>query len=113
MSGEYRTNVDMAFAAQRDCQSSLPLVEMCDDGRFELTRCIFSQEPCNKITENDSLVGLVVVWRSWDAGEVPEIAFPFVEALILRSCIKKKDARSSFDKPATVEDLDSTFSHRL
>lgn len=39
----------------------------------------FSEEPSDEVTENDSLVGLVVVGRRRDTSYVPEICFPLVE----------------------------------
>lgn len=75
-------HVDMTLSAERDGEAGLPLMEMSDDASSEIARCVFAEEPCDEVAEDDSLVGFVVVWWGRDAGEIPEIALPFVEPVV-------------------------------
>jgi hypothetical protein len=57
------------------------------------------------------LVRFVVAGWCWDSCQVPEIAFPFVKAVILATGIEEKDMGIAVDKPATVEALDAFHTH--
>jgi hypothetical protein len=53
----------------------------------------------------------VVIWGTWDACEVPQITFPFVEAWVHAASIEQKHMRVAFDEPATIEGFYSLRSH--
>lgn len=78
MCGENGGDVDMAFATERDGETSLPFVEVGDNGGGELTRHILAKEPRDEVPKDDRLVRLVVIRGAGDACEVPEIGFPLV-----------------------------------
>jgi len=55
----------------------------------------------------------VVAGWCWDACEVPEIAFPLIEAVILAACIEEEDVGITVDEPATVEAFYAFYTHRF
>ena len=110
-------DIDMPLAAEGDRNTSLPFVEVCDDGRMKLARNVLSrsrasvyirwesgprcaylaQEPCNEITKNYGFVSFSVVRRRRDPSQVPEVALPFVEAVELGASVEEQDVRVAFD----------------
>lgn len=72
---------------------------------------VLAQEPCDEVSEHDSLVRLVVVGGRWNSSEIPEIPLPFVEFVILAAGVKEEHSRCTLDEPAAVESLDAPFSH--
>jgi hypothetical protein len=111
--GEYRANIDMTFATKWNGQSRLPLVEVGYDSGLELTRSKFSKEPGDEVAKYDGFIAFVVIWRGGDTSEVPKITFPFIEAVVHGSCVEEKNARSAFDQPPAIQNLDSTVTHGL
>lgn len=61
--GENGSNIDVSLSAQRNCKTSLPFVEMGNDGLLGLVFREFAEEPGNEVTKDDGFVGLVVVLR--------------------------------------------------
>lgn len=88
VSGKDSGDVDVSLSAQRDGQTGLPLVEVSDNSLGEVLRDVCPKEPCDEVAEDNGLVGLVVVWWSRDAGKIPEVAFPFVEAVVFAARVE-------------------------
>lgn len=95
VSGEDGRHVDVSFTTKRNGETSLPFVEVGNNGGFSLTgrelplasrhakfsrRTHLAQEPCHHVTENDGLVVLVVVTWGRDTGKVPQISLPLVHS---------------------------------
>ena len=76
-------------------------------------RTYFAQEPRNNISKHNRLVRFVIIWRSWDSSEVPEIALPFVKTGVLAAGIEEQDVGCAFYEPSTVKTLDASGTHRL
>ena len=55
---------------------------------------------------------MVAGW-GWDSSQVPQIAFPLVEAVVLAAGIEEEDVGITVDQPATVKTLDALDAHRL
>jgi len=55
----------------------------------------------------------VVAGWGRDSSQVPQIAFPFVEAVVLAAGIEEEDVGVTVDQPATVKTLDALDAHRL
>jgi len=118
------SDVDMTFTTEGDSEASLPLVKVGDDGCSSLASDILremysenklikesakthvAEEPGDEITKDNSLVCLVVIWGTWNASKVPEIALPLIKTRIHRAGIEKQHVRISLYKPATIESLD-------
>lgn len=95
MCGKDSGNVDVTFTTEGDRKASLPLVEVGNDGGGELSRNILerkfsakysksqvnadiTKEPSHEITKDDGFVGFVVIRRTRDACQVPEVALPLI-----------------------------------
>lgn len=111
--GEDGGHVDMTFPAQGDGETGLPLVEMGDDGRGPVVRSELAQEPGDQVPEDDRLVGLVVVGRGGDPGQVPQVGLPLVQSVIGRARVKEDDLGCALDQPSTVDELDTSIPHGL
>ena len=61
-----------------------------------------AQEPRDKISKNDGLVGLVVVGWSRDPSEVPQIPLPLIESRVRAAGVEKQDVGCALDEPASV-----------
>ena len=72
-----------------------------------------SQEPGNDVAENDTLISFVVAGWCGYSCQVPEIAFPLIDAVILAASIKEKDVRIAVNEPATIKAFHSLYTHRL
>ena len=72
-----------------------------------------AEEPCDDVSKNDTLVRFVIAGGCWNPCQVPEIAFPFVQAMILATGIEEKNVGIAVDKPAAVEALDALHTHRF
>lgn len=96
---KHSCHIDVTLATEGDGYSDLPLVEVGDYGRFLVARYVLkarsekqgysrinnaylAQEPCDKISKDDRLIGLVVAWGGWDSGKVPQIALPLIEPTV-------------------------------
>lgn len=53
----------------------------------------------------------MVVGGRGDAGQVPEVALPLIEAGVGAAGVEEEDAGVALDEPATVEDLDALGAH--
>ena len=71
-----------------------------------------SEEPCDDVTEDDRLVGLMIVGWSGDSRKVPEVAFPLVNLVVHAARVEQQHPGVPFDQPATVETLDTMCAHR-
>jgi hypothetical protein len=80
VSGEDGSHVNVSLSTQGDSETSLPFVEMGDDGLLGLVFRKLSEEPGDEVSEYNGLVGLVVVLGSRDSGEVPQVGLPFVQS---------------------------------
>lgn len=78
---------------------------------LEIPAGIFSQEPSNEVTEYNGFVGFVVIGRTGDASEIPEISLPFIEFVILAARVKEDNIGIPLNEPATEENLDTTVPH--
>jgi hypothetical protein len=90
---ENGSDVDMPLSTEGNSETSLPFVEMSNDGSLGfsasklLVSCAkgewklthLSKEPCDNVSKDDSFIGLVVVGRRGDTSEVPEISLPLVQ----------------------------------
>lgn len=73
----------------------------------------FSEEPGNNVTENDSLVGLVVTWWGWNASNVPEIRLPLIEMVVGGAGVEEQNSWSTVNEPASVGIGDAPLRHRI
>lgn len=124
------TDVDVPFSAQRDRQTGLPFVEMCDDGGGEVggdvlsiinllmeiireidTETHFSQEPRNQIPKNDCLIRLMIIRRGRDPSQIPQVALPLVQLAVRRPSIEQNNLRRSFYKPPSIKHLNALLAH--
>ncbi len=106
-------HIDVAFAAERDGEACLPFVKVGNDGCGELARDIFAEEPRDEVAKHDSLVRLVVVGWARDASEIPQVALPFVKAVVLAAGIEQQDSGCALDQPSSVQRLDALGAHAL
>ena len=72
-----------------------------------------AQEPRDQVTEDDSFVSLVVIWRTGDASSRPKVALPLVELVVAGASVEQQHARCAVNQPSAVESLDATVVHRL
>lgn len=61
------------------------------------------QEPSDDVAEDNRLIGLMVVGRSWDASEVPKVTLPFVQPGVLATGVEQDDLGGAFDQPSPIE----------
>lgn len=80
MGGEDGSHVNVSLSAQRNGETSLPLVEVRNDGLLRLVFRKFSKEPGNEVAEDNGFVGLMIVLRSRDSSEIPQVGFPFIQS---------------------------------
>ena len=131
MGGEDGSDINMAFATKRNSETGLPLVKVSDDGCGglasdilekaqetnkqidELKKTHVAEEPGDEITKDNSLVCLVVIWGTGNAGKVPQITLPLIKTRIHRASVEEQHMRISLDKPATVESLYALRLHGL
>src|SRR5258706_5446113 len=111
MSSENGGDIDVPFSAERNCESHLPFVEVRDDGGVKLTRCKLPKEPSYKVAEHNRLVGFVVIWWSGDTSEVPEVAFPLIQAVVLRTSVEEEYTGGPFYEPPAIEYLYAALTH--
>ena len=78
--GENGGNIDVPLSTQRDCETSLPFVEMGNDGLLSLMFREFAEEPGDEVTKDDGFVGFMVVLRGRDTGQVPQVCLPFIQS---------------------------------
>lgn len=88
--GEDSSHVNLALAAERNSKTSLPFVEMSNDGSVEASGCklssaeffkrssYLSEEPSSDIAKDNGLVRLMVIGRGRNSSHVPEIGLPFI-----------------------------------
>lgn len=74
------SHVNVSLSAQRNGETSLPLVEMRNDGLLRLVCRKLSKEPGNEVAEDNGFVGFVIVLRSRDSSEIPQVGFPFIQS---------------------------------
>ena len=55
---------------------------------------------------------MVAGWRGYSC-QVPEIAFPLIDAMVLAAGIKEKDVRIAINQPATIKAFHSLYTHGL
>ena len=128
---EDRRDIDVPLPTERNGDASLPFVKMCNNGSSELPGEILNaageksqqglgnegeemhlaEEPCYDVAKDNAFVGFVVARWCRDACEVPEIAFPLIEAVILAACIEEEDVGITVDEPATVEAFYALYTH--
>ena len=72
-----------------------------------------AQEPRDQVTEDDSFVSLVVIWRTGDASSRPKVALPLVELVVAGASVEQQHARCAVNQPSSVEGLDATVVHGL
>ena len=138
--GEDGRHVDMTFSTERDGQTGLPFVEVADNGRgpvagselvsqgkgvscyvplstysghAQAVSAHLAQEPRDQVPKDDRLVGLIVIRRGRDPGQVPEIGLPLVQPVVSRPSVKEDDLGGSLDQPSTVDELDTSVPHGL
>lgn len=140
--GKDGRHVDMTFSTERDGQTGLPFVEVADNGRGPVTgselmshkkerllaatflsqhgshppqavSAHLAQEPSDQVSKDDRLVGLVIIRRSRDPGQIPKIGLPLVQPVVSRSGVKEDDLGGSLDQPSTVDELDTSVPHGL
>lgn len=80
-----------------------------DSDRIKKTN--LAEEPGDDIAEDNSFVCFVIVGGAWDAGEVPEIALPFVSLGVHAACVEEQDVGSTVDEPSAVKGLDAAIAH--
>lgn len=73
----------------------------------------FPKEPSDEVAEDDGLVGLAVVGRGGNAGEVPQIRLPLVEPAHDAPGVEEQHPRTALDEPSAVEELDALVPHAL
>ena len=73
----------------------------------------FAQEPGDDVAEDNGLIGLVVVGRSWDASKVPEVTLPFIQPRILASSVEQDDLGSALDQPPSIKQDHAFSAHGL
>ena len=66
-------------------------------GRKRGRNAHLAEKPCNQVAKDDGFVRLMIVWGCGDASEVPQIALPLVEAMVLAAGVKEKDVRGALD----------------
>jgi hypothetical protein len=130
--GEDGRDINAALLAEWQGDTSKPLMKVSNDsllplvtdklGGNKVSRSrpdwktpsnYLSQEPGDKITENDSLVGLVVVgWRR-DTGQFPQIRLPLIHPVIGGLGVDEDNPRRALDQPAAVDDANSPVLHGL
>jgi hypothetical protein len=133
--GEDGRNVNVTLPAEGNTETSLPLVEVGDDGLRTLasrelqtyeeeqsislflvekwrTGTHLSQEPSRQVSQQDRLVRLRVVWGRRNARQVPQVSLPFVKTVPHRSGVEEEDLGSALDEPSTIEELDAAVAHR-
>jgi hypothetical protein len=71
-----------------------------------------AQEPGDKIAEEDGFVGLGVVLGCRNSSYIPEVAFPFVDAVPNAARVKEQHPRGALYEPATIDVFDTAFFHR-
>src|SRR5688500_6718553 len=71
-----------------------------------------SEEPRDQVAEDDGLVGFVVIWWGWNAGNVPQVRLPLVHELVGRLGVDQKYPWGALNEPTTIEDADATIPHR-
>ena len=79
--------------------------------RREVTH--LSEEPGDNVTEDNRLVGFMIVWRGGDACEVPEVCLPLVETRVLAAGVEEKDVGSTLYEPAAIKHLDTGCAHAV
>ena len=74
-------------------------------------RTYLAQKPGDQIPEHDGLVRLMIVRRSRDTRQVPQVAFPFVQLPVCRAGVEQDDLWRTLDEPAAIEHLDALLAH--
>lgn len=111
MCGEDGCDIDGSFSAQGDSDTGLPFMEMGYHGGCQLAGNVLAQEPSYDIAEDNCLVRFVVARGAWNSGEIPKIALPFVELIILTAGVEEQNVGSAFNEPSAIEGFDTTGSH--
>lgn len=132
--GEDCGYIDAPALAKGKGDTCQPFVELYNNGSFRfvgdiLTRgisisCVLTeevfaagflayltQEPCDNVSENDSLVGLVISRGRWNAGCGPQVALPLIQVTISGFSVEQKDSRCTVDKPSSIQSLNTASIH--
>jgi hypothetical protein len=70
-----------------------------------------SKEPGNDVAKDDALVGFVVAGWCGYSCQIPEITFPFIDAVILAAGIEEKDVGVAINQPAPIKAFYSLYTH--
>ena len=76
-------------------------------------RTYLAEEPSDEIAKDNGVIGLVIVVRGWDGGNVPQVRLPLVLVVAGRFEVKQKDPRSTLDEPSPVHNVDAAILHGL
>lgn len=96
------------FSRQTNCNH----VSREKTSRLE-NRTYLAEEPSNEIAKDNSVIGLVVVVGGRDGGNVPQVRLPLVLVVGGRFEVKQQDARSTLNKPSSVDNVDASIFHGL
>lgn len=129
MCGKDCGQIHLSLFGQGKGDTRKPFVEVCNDSSILFSRdelrmsvksgfnshvlqAYLSQEPCNQITEDNSLIGLMITNRRRNTSSSPKISFPFVQPFVTCSCIDQEDSWGTLDQPSSVHQLNASFLHR-
>ena len=111
--GEDGCDINSPFSAKRQGHTSQPLVTMANHCTLAINVDQLAQEPGHNVTQENSFVGFMVMIRSWNASNVPQVSFPFIEHVVSRMNIEKQNTGGTFNQPSSVQPLDTTFAHGI
>lgn len=102
MGGEDGGDVNATLTAEWESHSGKPFVKVSNNGAGTIVENKFTEKPGDEVAEDDGLICFRVCGRGGDASDVPEISFPLVKMVILRSSIKEKDTRGACEEDKEI-----------